>query len=144
MEQLPVYDDNDANSINQESDSKRRKLRKGTRSCWDCKRRKVKCSFESATDSVCIPCRRRGALCVSQERPEEEFQTEDSRGQLFERLLKVESLLEELVNKVGHSVRDVNSDGLRPSGNPKPGVLTPYTDTPSRDCQAPSVSAIRF
>ncbi|KAL3473406.1 hypothetical protein BJX99DRAFT_233690 [Aspergillus californicus] len=43
-----------------------RKVRKGTHSCRDCRRRKVRCIFKSPADSTCIVCRRRGTKCVSQ------------------------------------------------------------------------------
>ncbi|ROV92588.1 hypothetical protein VMCG_08927 [Cytospora schulzeri] len=46
---------------------KRRKLRKGTRSCWECKRRKVRCEFVSPTETVCIHCQRRGTRCLGQD-----------------------------------------------------------------------------
>lgn len=48
---------------------KQRKVRKGTRSCWECKRRKVRCSFSAVNDNstVCVACRRRRTPCVSQE-----------------------------------------------------------------------------
>lgn len=48
---------------------KQRKVRKGTRSCWECKRRKVRCSFSAVNDNstVCVACRRRRTPCVGQE-----------------------------------------------------------------------------
>ncbi|RDW68862.1 putative Zn(II)2Cys6 transcription factor [Aspergillus mulundensis] len=49
-----------------ETAAKVRKVRKGTHSCRECRRRKVKCIFASANDDVCIICRRRGTKCVSQ------------------------------------------------------------------------------
>ncbi|KAI1629981.1 putative Zn(II)2Cys6 transcription factor [Exophiala viscosa] len=55
-----------------EPEPKRRRVRKGTHSCWECKRRKVRCNFASAADTICITCRRRGTKCVSQELPEEQ------------------------------------------------------------------------
>src|SRR6201992_3630795 len=63
-------------------ESRRRKVRKGTHSCWECKRRKVKCTFASPTDAICIICRRRGAKCLSQELepPDEPSQTADNSG----------------------------------------------------------------
>ncbi|KAL9082714.1 MAG: hypothetical protein Q9165_008813 [Trypethelium subeluteriae] len=49
----------------------KRRVRKGTRSCWECKRRKMKCTLDPLNDaSVCNGCRRRGSKCVSQEYPE--------------------------------------------------------------------------
>lgn len=49
-----------------EAPVKRRKLRKGTRSCLDCRRRKVKCIYATARSARCIVCERRGAQCISQ------------------------------------------------------------------------------
>lgn len=46
--------------------SKRRKIRKGTNSCWECKRRKIRCTFANPTESICDGCRSRGVSCVSQ------------------------------------------------------------------------------
>ncbi|KAJ6038562.1 hypothetical protein N7499_004341 [Penicillium canescens] len=46
--------------------AKRRKVRKGTHSCWECRQRKVKCTFSSLDDAICITCHRRGAKCISQ------------------------------------------------------------------------------
>lgn len=51
---------------------KRRKVRKGTHSCWECKRRKMKCRFDPRIASTsCNGCRRRGSPCISQEFPED-------------------------------------------------------------------------
>ncbi|CAJ2512367.1 Uu.00g053820.m01.CDS01 [Anthostomella pinea] len=49
------------------SSPKRRKIRKGTQSCWECKRRKTRCSFAKSTALVCDGCRSRRTKCVSQE-----------------------------------------------------------------------------
>lgn len=47
--------------------ARRRRVRKGTKSCWECKRRKMKCILDPLTNSpVCNGCRRRGSKCVSQ------------------------------------------------------------------------------
>lgn len=55
------------------SEAMRRKLRKGTHSCWECKRRKIRCIFDQLTDATtCNGCRRRGATCISQEFPEDD------------------------------------------------------------------------
>ncbi|KAL3441381.1 hypothetical protein BJX65DRAFT_288712 [Aspergillus insuetus] len=53
--------------------SKRRKIRKGTTSCWECKRRKVRCSLvDEPTALVCAACRRRRTMCLTQDHPEED------------------------------------------------------------------------
>lgn len=71
---------------------KKRKLRKGTQSCWECKRRKSKCTFSRANaDEVkCDGCLRRGSPCVSQEYPEDPA---SNRQQLGDRLGRVKRLL---------------------------------------------------
>ncbi|KAK5558650.1 hypothetical protein LTR46_002839 [Exophiala xenobiotica] len=105
-----------------EHDAKRRKLRKGTRSCWECKHRKVRCTFASATDATCITCRRRGARCLGQELPEEVGRIEDGAG----RISRVEALLENLVKKIDHNVakdRRQSTSGERRTYDP--AVLTP-------------------
>ena len=66
----------------------RRKIRKGTTSCWECKklhghiclftyvryshhrtgkRRKTRCYFSSPQSNTCVPCERRGKTCLTQE-----------------------------------------------------------------------------
>ncbi|KAH6661789.1 hypothetical protein F5X68DRAFT_178495 [Plectosphaerella plurivora] len=52
-----------------ESTSRRRVVRKGTRSCWECaagRRRKVKCRFNNPKDATCINCVDRETSCLSQ------------------------------------------------------------------------------
>ncbi|OJJ07865.1 hypothetical protein ASPVEDRAFT_89096 [Aspergillus versicolor CBS 583.65] len=46
---------------------KRRKIRKGTTSCWECKRRKVRCSLVDTPNAVCTACQRRGTKCITQD-----------------------------------------------------------------------------
>ncbi|RSL63374.1 hypothetical protein CEP53_004423 [Fusarium sp. AF-6] len=43
-----------------------RKVRRGTSSCWECRRRKVRCTFDAGT-TMCTPCERRGAECIGQQ-----------------------------------------------------------------------------
>lgn len=71
----------------------RRKIRKGTQSCWECKRRKVKCTFAPPRGATCDVCKRRGILCVGQEFP----QSSTTPGQVGDRLDRVEALVEHLV-----------------------------------------------
>ncbi|KAL4864889.1 hypothetical protein BDV12DRAFT_188616 [Aspergillus spectabilis] len=54
------------NEASDEHASKRKRVRKGTHSCRECRRRKVKCTFASPNDATCIICRRRGTKCSSQ------------------------------------------------------------------------------
>jgi Fungal Zn(2)-Cys(6) binuclear cluster domain len=80
------------------SESKRRKVRKGTQSCWECRRRKVRCIFAATTDANCENCRRRGTACNSQEYFDEPMPSAGS-NQVKARLGRVEELIEHLVNR---------------------------------------------
>lgn len=80
-------------------EAKRRKIRKGTRSCWECKRRKIRCNFGSAADTLCIGCQRRGTHCLSQEYPEEASRPAEKNQQIGDRIVRVEALVEQLVRK---------------------------------------------
>jgi hypothetical protein len=102
-------------SADSDKAAKRRKLRRGTRSCWDCKRRKVRCIFASPEDAVCSNCRRRGATCVGQDLPEELAPARDE--QISDRIIRVEALVNNLA-------RQANATG-GPSTLNQPGLLTP-------------------
>ncbi|KAB8218017.1 hypothetical protein BDV33DRAFT_193077 [Aspergillus novoparasiticus] len=82
---------------------KRKKLRRGTRSCWECKRRKMKCVFERPEDAVCVGCHRRWTQCVSQEFPEQVPAHIDSSRQLRDRLRRVESRLDQVLHQDANS-----------------------------------------
>lgn len=45
----------------------RKKMRKGTKSCIECRRRKIKCTFEPGRTSICNECFARGSTCIDQE-----------------------------------------------------------------------------
>lgn len=42
-------------------------MRKGTKSCIECRRRKIKCTFEPGRPSICNECFARGSTCIDQE-----------------------------------------------------------------------------
>ncbi|KAB5522147.1 C6 zinc finger domain protein [Coniochaeta sp. 2T2.1] len=71
----------------------RRKVRKGTRSCWECKRRKIRCIFASPEAATCIGCQRRRAPCVTQELPEELAPEKKGNRHLSDRIAKVEDFV---------------------------------------------------
>ncbi|KAF2450289.1 hypothetical protein P171DRAFT_468660 [Karstenula rhodostoma CBS 690.94] len=83
--------------MSEESSAKKRKLRKGTHSCWECKRRKARCVFSNGHDRVCVGCRRRGTNCVNQNESEVEPETKD--GATNRRLLRIEAMLETLLER---------------------------------------------
>ncbi|KAJ5923695.1 ABC transporter integral membrane type 1 [Penicillium verhagenii] len=73
---------------------KRRKIRKGTSSCWECKNRKIRCQFNPSSATICASCQRRGLSCISQQYPSHE----DTGYQVVEqRISYVEGLVAQLV-----------------------------------------------
>ncbi|KAK2758082.1 C6 zinc finger domain-containing protein [Colletotrichum kahawae] len=78
--------------------TKRRAVRKGTRSCWECRRRKIRCLFdENGPRDTCRRCWQKGTPCVSQEFPEDHLpRTQAPVGNVGDRLVRMERLVEQL------------------------------------------------
>ncbi|CAM1511972.1 Fc.00g094850.m01.CDS01 [Cosmosporella sp. VM-42] len=128
---------------------KRRKVRKGTRSCWECKGRKVKCTYMTPGDTVCDGCIRRGTSCISQELPEQPLAPVDRRRQIGNRMVRVEGLLERLVKETGDRLPVSGASSSESNGgsplnteDPTPSFTelgqTPYTASTLR----PEVDAL--
>ena len=135
--------------------SERRKVRKGTQSCWECKRRKVRCTLAAPRDVACEGCKRRGTLCVSQEFAYVGTSTSSTR-QVGDRLGRVEALVEQLLKNADNSgmlehpkdspvwqrrclqgqLRSSNSNSPDPNG----GVPTGAVSTPTPSALALAVS----
>ncbi|VUC32108.1 unnamed protein product [Clonostachys rosea] len=112
---------------------RRRALRKGTRSCWECRRRKIRCTYASPSDEACIGCSKRCSICISQEFPDQTT-TPVARSRLVgERIGRVEALVQGLVKLTGsptsaasESVHLVSvRDGGAQSGGGGGGIPTP-------------------
>lgn len=115
----------------EERPAKRRKTRKGTQSCWECKKRKVRCIWTAPTDAACANCVRRSAKCISQEYPDQPQQGPDG---IEDRLRRVEDLLAQLVNSTSgmscHTVQAIThqqSSGDAQMCPSPPATLTPAT-----------------
>lgn len=115
----------------------RKKVRKGTSSCWECKHRKVRCTV-SENDTSCRECLTRGSACHSQDLPEPENPRESERATLNERLGRVETLLERVINRL---------DGFVDAGQAAPPnralnkvSISPSPDTPAENENAPVLS----
>ncbi|KAL4987323.1 hypothetical protein BDW68DRAFT_161249 [Aspergillus falconensis] len=118
---------------------KRKKVRRGTRSCWECKRRKMKCVFERPDDAVCVGCHRRWTQCVSQEFPEQVSAPIDSNRQLRDRLRLVESRLAQVLHQ---DAIPTPACGIDQHAHPSPA----YTEDaavhqPPPPCPPPSLPA---
>lgn len=85
---MPADDSSRANAP-----SYRRGMRKGTRSCFECRRRKVRCIF--AKDStICEGCVAKGKPCTEQRRELIQDAALDTRESLRERVARLEALLQ--------------------------------------------------
>ncbi|PSR90294.1 hypothetical protein BD289DRAFT_221325 [Coniella lustricola] len=82
--------------------AKRRKVRKGTRSCWECRRRKIKCHFGSQDDVICIGCKQRGTICRSQEFDDDNAPEPGQKSDppLARRLDRLEQMMERIVDRI--------------------------------------------
>ncbi|KAH6984360.1 hypothetical protein BKA56DRAFT_314895 [Ilyonectria sp. MPI-CAGE-AT-0026] len=108
------------------SESKRRKVRKGTHSCWECKRRKMKCIFDPLVNGSCNGCRRRGSKCVGQEFSEEVSPHLDKT----DRVMRVETLVDQLIQQTGGN--GTTSDRRTPMTPSEDGARTdPVLLTPA-------------
>ncbi|ROV90481.1 hypothetical protein VMCG_09813 [Cytospora schulzeri] len=85
-----------------EPPSKRRKVRKGTKSCWECRRRKIKCQFDNPDDINCIGCKQRGTVCRSQEYDDDNAPEPGQRSDppLTRRLDRLEQMMERIVDRI--------------------------------------------
>ncbi|KAK1672134.1 hypothetical protein BDP55DRAFT_673693 [Colletotrichum godetiae] len=59
---------------------KKRKIRKGTISCWECKRRKIQCQYSDQSQDICIGCQRRGVACRTQESDDDAIEQDRAVG----------------------------------------------------------------
>ncbi|KAF5011795.1 hypothetical protein FDECE_2085 [Fusarium decemcellulare] len=92
-----------------------RKTRKGTHSCWECRRRKIRCRFLSHGDLVCISCRNRGSICRGQEVADDGEASQMSVRQLAQRLGRLEELMEKLAEQV--TLQNSGGSATSPSTN---------------------------
>ncbi|OBR04153.1 C6 zinc finger domain-containing protein [Colletotrichum higginsianum IMI 349063] len=109
--------------------AKRRFVRKGTKSCWECRRRKIRCIFDDkGPPDTCRTCWEKGAPCISQEFPEEEARSAPApAGGLGDRLGRVERLVERLYRRI---------DDLE-----APASASPKKEEESRDGSTPTWEA---
>ncbi|KAK5654733.1 hypothetical protein OQA88_7058 [Cercophora sp. LCS_1] len=93
-----------------DAELRRRKVRKGTHSCWECRRRKIKCQFSHSDDTTCLPCQARGSVCRSQEFVDDARPTPPDR-RLTQRLGRLEELMSKLVDRIAAPGRSPTGPG---------------------------------
>ncbi|RMZ73978.1 c6 finger domain [Pyrenophora seminiperda CCB06] len=112
----------------------RKKMRKGTHSCFECRRRKIRCIFQADNPDVCSECFARGSRCIDQEHANPEVIV-DHRKNLRERVSRLEALVDTLledktVKSESHS--HSQSQSLADTSSPKPNnVYTKDTFPPT-------------
>ncbi|KAI8624435.1 hypothetical protein F5Y19DRAFT_314976 [Xylariaceae sp. FL1651] len=118
--------------------AKRRRVRKGTRSCWECRRRKIRCQYSSEDAVVCNGCESRGTNCVSQQFADEQAPAPDRR--ITQRLGRVEEMLEKLVDKI---MPDSYSAGRSSRAGVSPASAAGDDDPVSAEDECPLSAAIK-
>lgn len=76
----------------------RKAMRKGTRSCYECRKRKVRCIF-GKNSPVCEGCALRGKRCIEQNRDLLQDQGLESKESLKERVVRLEAILQASANQ---------------------------------------------
>src|SRR5215469_11661595 len=76
----------------------RKKMRKGTHSCFECRRRKIRCIFSPDNPTTCTECFARGSRCVDQEHADSDVIV-DHRKNLRERVAQLEILVNSLMEE---------------------------------------------
>ncbi|KAF2502205.1 hypothetical protein BU16DRAFT_554278 [Lophium mytilinum] len=127
--------------FNREAGHKRRKLRKGTHSCWECKRRKIRCIFASPDDETCANCRRRGTACAGQELPQTLPPAQEHHRSIGEGILKVQTLLSDLASKLNADASDAGKLDTSNCGDSPPTTRATIPITPSSNADTISGTA---
>jgi hypothetical protein len=110
---------------------RRRSLRKGTHSCWACKRRKEKCSYEDG--DMCTGCLRRGTRCVSQRFADNEATQATTATATDTRLQRIEDMVAQLSSHIQtQNQRQMYTPPVTcPSPSPAPSAPLPQTAPPA-------------
>ncbi|KAF2854654.1 hypothetical protein T440DRAFT_464791 [Plenodomus tracheiphilus IPT5] len=103
----------------EESLPNRKKMRKGTHSCFECRRRKIRCIFQPDNPDVCSECFARGSRCIDQEHANPEVIV-DHRKNLRERVSRLEALVDTLLeDKTVKSESRSQSQSIADTASPK-------------------------
>lgn len=82
----------------------RKKMRKGTKSCIECRRRKIKCTFEPGRTSICNECFARGSTCIDQEHADlstySATTSNDQSSSLKDRVTQLEDLVKQVLDRL--------------------------------------------
>ncbi|KAK9427503.1 hypothetical protein V1505DRAFT_35079 [Lipomyces doorenjongii] len=122
---------------NTEPLANQRKVRKGTRSCWECKRRKIRCIFPASGEATCVGCQRRRVPCIGQEIPESlALARKGSRG-LRDRIARVEDAMKDLL-----ASKDIGAASQIEEESQQKGQC-PHSDAPRAYASHLTLSSVR-
>lgn len=123
---------NDGHGFNSDSNQgpPKKKMRKGTRSCLECRRRKIKCTFEPGRPIICNECYARGSTCIDQEHGDVQVYAQSTTEQSTYSLRERVSQLEDLVKQVLHRL---------PEKGDNPSASHVESDKSQLDAQAAEV-----
>ncbi|KAJ5620665.1 hypothetical protein N7510_004649 [Penicillium lagena] len=85
----------------------RKRMRKGTKSCTECRRRKIRCTSNSKVPGTCNECRLRGSTCIEQEQSPPTSVSSHQGEQTYslrERVAHLENVVEGLVKRLDQNV----------------------------------------
>ncbi|KAJ9602156.1 hypothetical protein H2200_013276 [Cladophialophora chaetospira] len=117
----------------------RKKMRKGTKSCLECRRRKIKCNFEPGRPAVCNECYARGSTCIDQEHGDIQTYTQAASEQSSYSLRERVSQLEDLVKQVLYRLPEKGADGSANGNGNTDASSAPESDKSQLDAQAAEV-----
>ncbi|KAH8880494.1 hypothetical protein GQ53DRAFT_891054 [Thozetella sp. PMI_491] len=123
---------------------RRRKVRRGTSSCWECRHSKIKCVYDK-TSSVCNACRQRRQICNSQMLYDDPLseQLGTQKRQLRDRLDRLETLVSHLTGQPNAPPdggrEDEPTSPLAPAHTTPP---SPHIDHPSQTISFSSVASV--
>lgn len=123
-----------AQTLRMEAEIRRRRVRKGTHSCWECRRRKIKCQFDSSSDTICLPCQARGTPCQSQEYVDESKTIPPPDRRLAQRLGRLEEMMEKLMDHI--------KPGTSTSGSAMSRTASSSPSPPPHDTQEQDVDVL--
>ncbi|KAJ5578160.1 uncharacterized protein N7459_007124 [Penicillium hispanicum] len=107
----------------------RKKMRKGTKSCTECRRRKIRCTFDSDRPDACTECHLRGSTCIDQEHGSEDLNSTlglhqaEQRYSLRERVAHLENVVQDLVKRLDQVTATSSPSSNAPVANLSPASI---------------------
>lgn len=108
-----------------------RRVRKGTRSCQECRNRKLKCTWASDDSAICNNCAARSRSCVAQGPTLPAFETAPATSR--DRIHQVEDEVRSLWSVVRRLEANAHGDTTHGPSDPGSSYRTPQESEPNPD-----------